>query len=67
LPGNSFIIGVLQSDLTGFVGQPASEIDLTFISTFSPFLIGISIWLIFTTSPSPISGETHLYLPNDES
>ena len=67
LAGKSWTIGVLQEDFLGFLGHPASEIDLTLYSTFSPFLIGMSIWFTLTSSPSAILGWTQTYFPNEES
>jgi hypothetical protein len=49
--GKSIVTEEEKSDSRGFKGQPASEIEETLISTFSPAVIGISIWLILGVSP----------------
>ena len=47
------------SDSVGLVGQPASEIDLIWTSTISPFLIGMSNWFEFTVFASVTISSAH--------
>ena len=53
----------LHLDFAGLRGYPASDIDLALISTFSPYRIGMSIWLMLMTSPSADCSSFQMYVP----
>lgn len=57
--GNSISILSDQSDSTGESGQPASDKLFTFTSRISPFLIGKSNWLLFTSFGSDTFSSDH--------
>jgi hypothetical protein len=52
-----------NSEVKGFCGHPASEIEAIWISTFSPFVIGISNWFTFTEFELEGSSVAHMYIP----
>ena len=61
LSGNSTVNVLLQSDSTGESGHPTSERDFALISTFSPYLIAMSNWLIFGVSALLTSSICQVY------
>ena len=61
--GNETVTESLQSEVSGLSGHPASESDLILISTLSPFVIGMSSWLMLFASASAVNSGAQTYVP----